>query len=491
MNGGNVVELKPQSTDDLYLPFGRGQRELVLLVAAGYSAALLWASHDSAVPGHVSASLATIVALAVTLVPLVTFARGWLDPFTVIGVMNIVAFIRQYSALKVGMVHHIALPGATPTMLHQLLVTEAGYQILATLCLYAGFFVASRIGTPALRLYAVRSPARAALPWIVFSLVIFLGFLVSRGGLSAYMTSWESGRRQVVEGTFIIFIFFYPGALATWWWLAQNPSEVRNPVYLAALAAISLTFFLGFGSRSQLILHLAGAFAIWCAARRRFAFGWAMAFIVVAFVGVSLLGSVRRSVWGREGIKTDAFTDSVAAQDAIDEGTDEMVDRVSSARASLPVFARVPDEVEMLWGESYIAALLVPVPRRIWPEKPPLIGIRVGRTFFGQSFGIPCSPVAELYWNFHLPGIAVGFFLFGVFLRWVMRIRERYATSAAITVMYVTILMWFLSPGSDAIVTWSIYAVPFVLMLLLHGVLRFGPAPTARSASLSAARPSV
>lgn len=72
------------------------------------------------------------------------------------------------------------------------------------------------------------------------------------------------------------------------------------------------------------------------------------------------------------------------------------------------------------YGKSFTSIFFLPVPRVIWPEKPPIrIGPFVGQHIYGftKSSGVPPSIVGELYMNFHWYGVIVGMFLLGMYSR--------------------------------------------------------------------------
>ncbi len=85
------------------------------------------------------------------------------------------------------------------------------------------------------------------------------------------------------------------------------------------------------------------------------------------------------------------------------------------------VINEVGQALEQKYGETFLLWLVTPVPRSVWPDKPivQMYCLEVGADVYGQQLsGIPPGLVAEMYWNFRLPGVIVGSFLFGWVLRW-------------------------------------------------------------------------
>ncbi len=75
-------------------------------------------------------------------------------------------------------------------------------------------------------------------------------------------------------------------------------------------------------------------------------------------------------------------------------------------------------------GETMAGLFTRFIPRSLWPDKPLNLGVEVSDLFYDQPLnrggdtGVPPSLLAELFWNFHLPGVIAGMFIFGIFARW-------------------------------------------------------------------------
>ncbi|MFA0962050.1 O-antigen polymerase [Roseivirga sp. BDSF3-8] len=85
---------------------------------------------------------------------------------------------------------------------------------------------------------------------------------------------------------------------------------------------------------------------------------------------------------------------------------------------------------QRLYGESYLGAVLVPVPRFLLPfEKPPTITYRFRDMFYeseakrSRIAGTGFSSVLEAYWNFGFLGVLPVYFLVGCLLFWAERRR--------------------------------------------------------------------
>jgi hypothetical protein len=216
---------------------------------------------------------------------------------------------------------------------------------------------------------------------------------------------------------------------------------------------------------------------IWMLRERRVSYVRVIGLAIIAVYTLTVLGSFRRSGWTGQP-NWDAATDSSVFDTVTSGGSGELAERSTNADGALPILARVPDEVPLLWGSSYLAIVTLPVPRGIFPEKPTMVDGQVGRVFFHVDAGVPAGGVGEAYWNFHIPGVFAIYFLFGMIQQWLARAFLRNSNQAPVIVMYASALLLFREPSGLSFVQWMLVQVPLVAILVGVGALRFGAAPT-------------
>ncbi|MEL7496253.1 MAG: O-antigen polymerase [Planctomycetota bacterium] len=79
------------------------------------------------------------------------------------------------------------------------------------------------------------------------------------------------------------------------------------------------------------------------------------------------------------------------------------------------IINHIPDTLEFKYGETIAVWVIAPIPRELYPNKPmvhtgPIIGTRI---YGNRVSGVPPGLVAELYWNFYIPGIIFGMLTVG------------------------------------------------------------------------------
>jgi hypothetical protein len=231
--------------------------------------------------------------------------------------------------------------------------------------------------------------------------------------------------------------------------------------------------FLSMGSRGSVFYGFVVAFMVWALRERKIPWMRFLALGLVGMVALGALGNLRRSTWqGR--VDWSTVTDFSARETLRSSSLPELVERRTTMDSNIPILASVPQRVELLYGASYAAVLTLPVPRGLWPEKPGLLGGKIGRLFFGMGAGVPATGVGEAYWNFHIPGVLLVFFLFGVFHKWLAAVVAAYGHRPTMILIYA-LIMWFAhDPSSDAAVALMFAVLPFVFMAALFGAIRRG-----------------
>ncbi len=77
----------------------------------------------------------------------------------------------------------------------------------------------------------------------------------------------------------------------------------------------------------------------------------------------------------------------------------------------------VPSSISRLNGESLLQVPAALAPRALWPGKPqPIDNLVTEYLYPGATAGTPITMQGELYWNFGLPGVAIGSLVIGLLM---------------------------------------------------------------------------
>jgi hypothetical protein len=415
--------------------------------------------------------MALVAFLALRVAPLVVVSRrlGWFHPLVFLTILDLLYFVRRAGVYSLGLDHHRGLPGWGPAELNRLLAFELFLMSIGAVAHYVGLFVLPAPRAPSLRLGEPRHLRKKLIAVVAAACAIGVLYVQLQSGLSAHILSWSESRHVALAGEFYWINAINLGPAACLVWFALDRAALRHPIFWICAALSLALVFLSTGSRGGPLAYVFLACIVWMLREGRVLFVRTAVVIVLAVPLIAMLGTFRKATWyGR--IDMTSLTDTSAAE-SFDLGGQEIIERTTTSDGTLPILARVPDHVPFTYGSTYLAALLVPVPRSLWPEKPKMVGGQVAEVFFRSLGGIPPSPVGEAFWNFHVPGVIVVFLLFGIWHRWLLGFFKNNGSEAGM-LLYAIGLLAMPGPSTPALVGMLQFAAPAFLLLIFTGAIR-------------------
>lgn len=205
--------------------------------------------------------------------------------------------------------------------------------------------------------------------------------------------------------------------------IVQNRRPWRSALGLVALVSLLLTILTSTYTSSRIVVAsvLATAAFVAIALRQREpSAAKIVAAGAIAIVALSVLFGLRvvnqddASSFGETFNVQSVVRQAIGSRDWMDIGP-------LSA-----VVERVPDAYDYRYGGTLASALIAPVPRTLWPDKPqvrlgPLIGPSVYKFSTDRRGGDPPGIVGELWINGGIIGVITGSLIFGLLLRRVGR----------------------------------------------------------------------
>lgn len=351
---------------------------------------------------------------------------------------------------------------------------------LSLLSLYAGFFMFS-LPVPTVRFTPARYMRLKVLAVVGVLALLFLWLIQSNGGLVAHISSFGLGRQRALEGQghIVGLIRFAPVVLILWY--AFDRQLLRRPWFLPLLFVVLAMQFMASGSRSSTMMPLILLLSVWIFHYRKIPAIKAVLLGLTGLIAFGVLGQIRTSsMGGRETVDFSALTNLNPIQ-SLEAAREEITARNRNS-AELLTIAFVGDQVPLLGGRTYLAALAFFVPSAIWEGKPRGAGAHVGAMVFGnltleeargyQGAGIPLSAVAEAYWNFHVPGVVFVFMFFGAFKRWLAKILLKYHNEPAVVGFYLFSNFSLGAPSTIALTSYFRNVVFIGVFYYFLGVLR-------------------
>ncbi len=405
---------------------------------------------------------------------------GWVHPLVFTALYALFRIVlRKTGLFLTGMPEHDMLPLLDSDALNFLFAYGNVVQALAAGALFTGFHcgpdwrsVSVRSNEPSARTFLVVMAGA-----IVVSLVAFYLYIGIFGGLNTHLLNLSRGSGSKLglesdEEAFGQYIFFIKMAAAVGLILiARARGALNNPVVWLLCAYGVVSGYLINGKRSTLINCILIYGVAWILRNRRIPYLRVAAMGVACFFILGLLGLYRWSNWSRTDTASLDFLSELNTQSLTESTMDELSSRSGEASTFYPVLAKVPGEVGMLWGRTYLEWGANFIPRALWPEKPRGVDVQAARAFNNVEWGMPASTVGEAYWNFHLPGVIGVFFAFGSFLRWLGAMILRNPRSTVAITFYAIVLFQF-EPSQNGFRA-TIYAVvPAALLFAAAGYFR-------------------
>lgn len=392
---------------------------------------------------------------------------GWFHPLilTVLWFELVRGVLPRLIIYATGLDFHRVALGATAGDLSWLVIESLFLTSLGLLALYAGFLGSGRLSVPrfafrAPRLLFVKVLAIAAVSTVAFAILI-----AEAGGLGRLMLQRGMASDLRIQAELGGHWYFMVELLKTacLLWLALQPKMWKSPAFLSLF---SLALFMGFaatGSRSGVVMPVVLATVIWSLHHRRIPYGRALVIGVLGIAAIGLLGEFRVASRGAVTL-ADARIESGLAG-GIEQGLDTITSYAGETDGLYGILAKVPEDVDLLYGWSYLSIPAAPIPRALWPGKPDAGG-RLNATYiFGNPLtAIPPENVGEAYWNFHIPGVIVVMFLFGAVLKWFARFYVVNGGAGWVVAIYV-FTMFNLQPSSPAFYDWFQTMVPVIFFL--------------------------
>jgi hypothetical protein len=433
------------------------------------------------IPGSWAYAAAFLVYGTVLVVPVLIRGRNveWFHPVTITSVVGIVGIYRMYPVFFAGLPWHRGLPGKSPGELGVLLGATILLMAFARVCYYAGFSLRLPVGIPRV----IERPklgfwARTLILVSVSVTAVFV-YLTLKGGVSAHLANMALGRSRLIDEGQLSGEWTLVGRAAVFgclFLILLGRSELHRRIgVLIGVFTVSIQYLIT-GSRSSVVFSGAILLLAWMIWRRRIAVMRLATYFLVSILIVGALGVIRVSSW--EGRRWHSQIRNSRVTDLFGKGRGELTARSTSHNPLLGVVSRVPNDVDLLLGKSYIALATFPVPRALWKNKPRSVGADAGRIFLGTPAPAPIGAVGEAFWNFHIPGVAAAFVAFGVFHRWLLLLIRNNPRSSFVVALYTVSIVFFSGPEVFAILRW-IYSCA-VLGAVALVVLKFRVSVSAR-----------
>lgn len=342
-------------------------------------------------------------------------------------------------------------------------------QIVSLLSLYAGFaFVKRHDGRSISRLRHLNTRRlRAILVGIILmNFVAVAVFVQLRGGLVEHIYELAFGRFRALEGLGPLLALFDIGFVAVLVWICYRPQDARSPLFIVFTLLVMAQQFVVAGSRSSILLVAVTVVLGWSVASQRIPWRIGLFLVPIAFLSLGALNIIRTA-----GLSDTTAIEAVGNTDlaAIAERSRAEFELREAVSGPVPVIADSMRSTGPQWGYTYVGAVAAFIPRAVWPDKPRGPGSLYAQQFLGEDVegtAVPIGPVAEAYWNFHVPGVIVLFLIYGILLRKIFELLTANRRHGMIIAGFVLFVSQF-GVSTDQLVASQQTFLVFVLLLAI------------------------
>ena len=285
----------------------------------------------------------------------------------------------------------------------------------------------------------------------------FVAFLVfSSDGLSSLALIFrgrsEELSKDVAGTTFYLWYSFFLLVPATLVLVAVGLERRRKALVLAGLAfgALFLLRTVPLGARIAMLPLFGGAFVFFYLRRSR----RPSVVVLVGLALVALLGSAFLSDLRARGTRGESVSQTVVRATRPHWIVSQLVSGPDTEMA--PVLAaaltRIPQKLHYTYGRTIFGDLVArPIPRALWSDKPEpprdkLIDSLWPLERKKDGINPEFSVLLYFFWDFGIPGVVVGMFLFGVGARALFEYFQNYRHSSAAQLLYA-LALWFIVIG--------------------------------------------
>lgn len=468
-----------------FIPMSGLERKLVVSALALLTVGIGTVNLLQVRPDLATVWLAFVVYVLTLMLPFCFYRRdwGWLHPvmFTVLWVQVVRYILPRVGVFASGLDTHQAILAGSFGATNEVVAQATLLTAVGLLAFYAAFLGKGPLAAPRVQF---RPPRGVLLKvTVVAAVALFALYRLAQeaGGIGQLMLF--RGLSGDARQAFIAEVggrhwHYLVGILkpACFVWLALRPSDWRRPAFLGFFGLALAIGYVATGSRSGIIVPVLMVLAIWMLSRQRVSYRAILAGALCGLIIIGVGGEFRTQSRGAKHL-SDVQLD-LGFVEGLSRGVETAVQYGTETDGTYGILARVPDEVGLLYGRSYLSILFAPIPSALLPFEKPEAGGKLNaiHIFGNPNTAIPPGNVGEAYWNFHVPGVVLVMFAFGLVLKWFSRLYVVNGGVGWVAITYV-ITLFSLQPNSPAVFNWVQLIVPTSFFVVVFcGLPRNGPA---------------
>lgn len=247
---------------------------------------------------------------------------------------------------------------------------------------------------------------------LVFIMIVIVFYLSSMlGGVNGLLNQrsiiYSERLSSIVGGHYHAVIRAIPVFLVLI--LCVNIKYLKKPMFVFSLILSYFCVFIVTGNRSVIITSVIMVFLVYILGGSKVNWKFLISISIMIIIVFGFLGKIRSS--GNE--TNHSLSDSVTYT------FNEMKARAVSVNGVIPILAKVPDEVDWLYGRSYLSIPYIFIPSALLSMDKPDAGGRITTKLIYKrdDTGIPPTPLGEAFWNFGIFGVFFIYLILGLIIR--------------------------------------------------------------------------
>lgn len=404
--------------------------------------------------------------------PLVVINNKYgLHPLIFIGLWTLITeSVPEYSVIINGLPNHPGLTGLTDSRVETSVIIKLLMDSMAIGATYLGFIFSSSL-KPLRLSHPPPRAIRTKLLCLIVGTIVILFIIVSKMGSieqlvltkGKYLAEELGGGHWNLVTNFII--------SAVWLAAAFMKRPARSTLFWVSFGLALTTEFLVTASRGATLMVIIVTFLIFISRHGRFSPKHAFVVALMILLALGFMTQLRAGIQSGKFVaeESESAATQINASKFLSDASKALTSYAGSGNSDYAIYSSVGNTHTHIFGNSYVAIFVAPIPRALWPDKPRGVAHKASEAFFPDNMhntGVPPSPAGEAFWNFGGLGVFLIFFLWGALLRLAWISLKNRPTPGFIVVFIATLLI--LRPHTNNFYNWIHLMVPLFSVIFFY-----------------------
>ncbi len=307
--------------------------------------------------------------------------------------------------------------------------------------------------------------------YFMFSLIAFFVVIKLTGGISEYFNNIHSATINITTGSAFIFMGVLIVKIPLLILFYDSVKNYKNRRLFLVTIFFALIIFGSLGERGHIIALIISLIAVYHYAKKRISILRLSTYGIALLIFLTIFGEYRELSKAKKKI---AF-ESIEKRVGLVYLYRSLINNFDQLIRTKDIVKNTPETIEFQYGKTILNLVFKPIPSRIWESKPQGAGLIVTKYVYPKhhkaNVTVAPSLLGELYLNFHLIGIIIGMFIFGIACRVLYEFLIKNLKNSNVVVVYAFFVPYIFSElrGDFAVVgSFLIFNLIFLYIALLY-----------------------